>query len=265
MKCSASGAWSGGIAILCVTDEKHLGFFIVLCLYSVAIAVVVRRFKEDVETLYAKLPPRPQHMLWSATMPEWIQRLVHTFLYEPEFVDLVGSDAPALPATIDHHAVLTEESRRMDAFGKLIQDLVQRRGKRGEARGSILAFTETKLEAEQIASLSVPQVRLGAITGDRSQFQREKTLESFRKGRIDVLCATDVAARGIDLPGVSAVVHFRMPRETSSFVHRSGRTGRAGESGLNFVLASSSELGACGFLEDVRCLLGLIYFVECAR
>lgn len=197
-------------------------------------------FKEDVETILADTPEEKQAMLWSATVPPWVRSLAGRFLRSPVFVDLVGDDAAKLPKTVAQVAHVVHESTRDESLAAVLSahcNGVKEAG--GVPR--VLVFTETKLEAGRLAALQVPGVRLSALTGDMAQAARERTLTSLRNGAIDVVVATDVAARGLDLNDVTAVVQYRLPRGLETFVHRSGRTGRAGKQGVTITLAAATE------------------------
>eukprot|EP01138_Halocafeteria_seosinensis_P014238 gb/GECG01014537.1/.p1 GENE.gb/GECG01014537.1/~~gb/GECG01014537.1/.p1 ORF type:complete len:716 (+),score=75.28 gb/GECG01014537.1/:1-2148(+) len=220
-------------------------------------------FREEVEKIYGYLPQpvnlsgslgkrdsdraasRVHHMLWSATVPQWIERLAKTFLHKPEFVDLVGSSSPSIPSTVQHGAVIVDEgkhSRPSDGEVSPRQAVLASILEEYADKGRVLVFTETKAEATSLTRLPTSaSIVIESLTGDLSQQVRERTLQGFKKGSINVICATDVAARGLDIPSVDAVVHYRIPRQTESFVHRTGRTGRAGNSGINLCIFSPSE------------------------
>jgi ATP-dependent RNA helicase DDX21 len=223
-------------------------------------------FKEEVESILRSTPPGKQTMLWSATVPPWVRALAKTALRDAQFVDLVGDDAAKLPATVRAVAHIVPEDNdgrltrardaRDEALGAVLAALVGpgAQAAAAEAGGPparVLVFTETKLEAARIADLPLRAAgaRVAALTGDMSQGAREAALRDFKAARVDVLVATDVAARGLDIDDVAAVVQYRLPQSVETFVHRTGRTGRAGRAGVVAVLASANELGLLARLE----------------
>jgi ATP-dependent RNA helicase DDX21 len=217
-------------------------------------------FQDDVEFIYGLLPPsdvpmaamgggdegvRRVNMLWSATVPPWVRKLASRYCRSPEFIDLVGDQAQKIPSTIKFRGYVTQEAHRKDVFAGITAAAVQ-------SGGRVLAFTDTKREAMELATLSVPNVRISPMTGDMSQAAREKALADFKNGHLEMLICTDVAARGLDIPDVETVIHFRMPQEEDSFIHRSGRTGRAGKEGTVHCLMTASELkGIAAYEKDL--------------
>jgi ATP-dependent RNA helicase DDX21 len=116
------------------------------------------------------------------------------------------------------------------------------------AGGKAIIFTRTKMGADEVAAAIAQQQPCEALHGDIAQNQREKTLARFRSGEVTVLIATDVAARGLDIPHVDVVVHYDIPQDSESFLHRSGRTGRAGNKGRAVVMHTPSEARALGLI-----------------
>jgi superfamily II DNA/RNA helicase len=206
-----------------------------------------------------------QLMMWSATMPPWVRTLAKKYSRAKDslvYVDLIGEDNAAsttrLPSTIQFYAHAVDpqagETGRNDAMVQLLQNFLTSVSS-SQTPARALVFTDTKAEASELAGLRVvlnnasnddhrsastgssrPGKRqayasMAALTGDLSQAQRERALDDFRAGKVQVLCATDVAARGLDIPEVEYVIHYRLPESSEAFVHRSGRTGRAGKSG----------------------------------
>eukprot|EP00803_Ostreobium_quekettii_P002697 evm.model.scf_840.6 EVM.evm.TU.scf_840.6 scf_840:56436-62199(-) len=191
-------------------------------------------FEEDMESILKHAPEDRQTMLFSATLPSWVKRVSRKYLKDHVLVDLVG----------DHSTGRIAESI------KTLGIMVDRRSKRniltdllvvhGGGEKSIV-FTQTKREADYVASCITTSLACEALHGDIPQQQRELTLDRFRKGRFSVLVATDVAARGLDIPNVDLVVHYDMPQDSESFLHRSGRTGRAGKTGVTIVMFARPE------------------------
>jgi ATP-dependent RNA helicase DDX21 len=193
-------------------------------------------FQDDVERIFSFLPAKGerQTMLWSATMPHWVNRIARQYLAEPHLIDLVGDDDIKIPDTIAHWSVAVDPSTKRQILGRICS--VFGAGKRS------IVFAKTKNDVDELATdRSLAALGVEALHGGLAQSARERTLERFRKGKTLVLVATDVAARGLDIPDVNMVIHYNLPMEKESFVHRSGRTGRAGRSGLNVVLCSKND------------------------
>ena len=203
-------------------------------------------FKEDVETiLEATVAEQRQTVLFSATHPPWVRSVAREYLRSPVSVDAVGKGASEAATTVEHIAVLTPDSER--ARGRTLADVIS---VYGVSDSRTIVFTSTKREVDELC-VSAALAPLGAqpLHGDVTQKQREITLSKFRDGHFPVLVATDVAARGIDISGVDLIVQFRLPNDADSFVHRSGRTGRAGREGTALLLYSERERRAVRDLE----------------
>lgn len=171
-----------------------------------------------------------QMLLFSATMPAWICKLTDKLMKSPIFLDAVQEGETRLAATITHYAMplassgraSSRGSGRMTAVGALLEDLILTRGEGGQT----IIFTQTKEEADLLAmSNAFGSLKSAVLHGDVSQYQRQLTLKQFKEKGLDVLVATDVAARGLDIAGVDLVVHTSPPNDPDSYVHRSGRTG----------------------------------------
>ena len=182
-------------------------------------------FKEDMDWILEQVTnPERQTMLFSATLPDWIRRLSRQYLRDPVTVDLVGEQGTGKVSddvTVRVVAVPQEEKR------SLLPDLISVYAPRGKA----VVFVETKREADEVAAAVASTHPSECLHGDIAQQSREVAMDLFRKGQVRVLVATDVAARGLDIPDVDLVVHFDLPRNQETFLHRSGRTGRAGKKG----------------------------------
>eukprot|EP00903_Cladosiphon_okamuranus_P015453 g14271.t2 len=204
------------------------------CVLDEADLMLQMGFQEPVEEIFKEMPENKQTTLWSATMPRWVQQLSRKYLKSPEFIDLVGEDDAKIPSTITHWSYATQRDTRSDILGLVAT--VYGAGKRS------IVFTQTKAEVDELCTHPALS-RLGAeaLHGGLSQAAREACLDRFRSGRTKMIVATDVAARGLDIPGVDMVFHYRLPNDKESFVHRSGRTGRAGKAGLNIILCSHVE------------------------
>jgi len=176
--------------------------------------------------------------MFSATMPAEIVRLSATLLRDPVRVQVAADAAPA--DDVEHRLYYVERSSKADLLKTLLE---------GDEIKNALVFTRTRHGADRVErTLSRAGVRVEAIHGDKSQGARERALFAFKKGTIRVLVATDIAARGLDIVDLSHVVNYDLPNEPEAYVHRIGRTGRAG--------ASGTAISFCGFEE--RPLLGEI-------
>lgn len=184
-------------------------------------------FIVDIKFLVSQLPEKRQSLCFSATMTPAIRELVNNMLTDPAVVSVRTRE------TSEHvEQDVIRASSKEEKFEKLMKLLEQ------EDFDKVLIFGETKYGVQRLAdSLSKHGIKSGAIHGNKTQPQRQKTLNSFKKDEIRVLVATDVAARGLDIPNVSHVINFDQPNNYQDYVHRIGRTGRAGKRGtaLTFV------------------------------
>uniref|UniRef100_K4A670 RNA helicase n=2 Tax=Setaria italica TaxID=4555 RepID=K4A670_SETIT len=203
-------------------------------------------FEEDVETILQQLPAERQSMLFSATMPSWVKKLSRRYLNNPLTIDLVGDQDEKLAEGIKLYAIpLTATSKRT-----ILSDLITVYAKGGKT----IVFTRTKRDADEVSLALTNSIASEALHGDISQHQRERTLNGFRQGKFTVLVATDVAARGLDIPNVDLIIHYELPNDPETFVHRSGRTGRAGKVGTAILMFTSSQKRTVKSLErDVGC------------
>ncbi|HKX46843.1 MAG TPA: DEAD/DEAH box helicase, partial [Planctomycetota bacterium] len=171
-------------------------------------------FLPDLRRLLAALPAKRQNLLFSATMPSEIRSLAHTVLSRPHVVELSGT-GPA--ETIDHALVAVREDKKRDLLEHLLEGCT-----------SAIVFTRTKHRAKRLADqLDKAGHHAVGLQGNMSQSQRDRAMQGFRKGRFDVLVATDIAARGIDVQGVSHVINYDVPNTPEAYTHRIGRTGRS--------------------------------------
>lgn len=191
-------------------------------------------FADDVETILEHLPKKRQSMLFSATMPNWIRQLTQKYLKDPLTIDLVGDSVQKLADGISLYAISSEIFEKPSIIGPLITEHAK--------GGKCIVFTQTKRDADRLAYAMQKSFKCEALHGDISQNQRERTLSGFRDGRFNVLVATDVAARGLDVPNVDLVIHYELPSTSEIFVHRSGRTGRAGKKGSAILIYSSNQM-----------------------
>ena len=173
-------------------------------------------FLPDLRRILAVLPPKRQNLLFSATMPAEIRALADALLQDPHVAQLSQSGPPQ---TIDHALVPVREDRKRDLLERILAD---------DGCGSAIVFTRTKHRTRRLAQqLERAGHRAVGLQGNMSQSQRDRAMEGFRKRRFDVLVATDIAARGIDVQGVSYVINFDVPNTPEAYTHRIGRTGRA--------------------------------------
>ncbi|MCO5560029.1 hypothetical protein L7F22_013635 [Adiantum nelumboides] len=198
-------------------------------------------FEEAVEKILQHLPPQKQSLLFSATVPEWVRKLAGKYLRNHIIVDLVGENDEKLAEGIKLLSISTTLGTRRFMLSDLITVY-------GKGRKSIV-FTQTKKEADEVSSFLCSKLGCEALHGDISQHQREKTLKSFRDGRLSVLVATDVAARGLDISNVDLVVHYDVANDSETFVHRSGRTGRAGKQGTAILMYMEQQRRTLDSLE----------------
>ncbi|XP_068637303.1 DEAD-box ATP-dependent RNA helicase 53-like [Aristolochia californica] len=203
-------------------------------------------FQEDVECILNYLPAKKQCLLFSATMPSWVNDLSRKYLRNPLIIDLVGDSDQKLADGISLYSVSSTASGKQNSLLSLISKFGQ--------GGKSIVFTRTKKDAEALSLAVGTILRSRALHGNMQQFKRDKTLSDFRSGRFNVLIATDVAARGLDIPNVDLVVHFEMPNTSEIFVHRSGRTGRAGKKGTAVLMFTEAQRRGVRTIErDLGC------------
>jgi ATP-dependent RNA helicase DeaD len=188
-------------------------------------------FVEDIEAILEATPAERQTALFSATLPQRIRRLAGRYMHDAQSFT-VGPRAVTV-AALEQRYYLVNEADKLAALTRLIE---------AEAVSSALIFAQTRLgTGELVNALSVRGIPAEALNGDLSQDAREKVLERFRKNQIKVLVATDVAARGLDIDDISHVFNFDLPRDPEIYVHRVGRTGRAGKTGIAISLLTPAE------------------------
>ncbi|GAA2752832.1 DEAD/DEAH box helicase [Amnibacterium kyonggiense] len=184
-------------------------------------------FAEDVATILADTPDTKQVALFSATMPAQIRRISQQYLHDPEEITVATTTTTS--ATIRQRYLVVSYPQKVDALTRILEV---------ENFEGVIVFVRTKNETETLAEkLRARGYTAAAISGDVAQAQRERTVNQLKSGKLDILVATDVAARGLDVERISHVVNYDLPIDTESYVHRIGRTGRAGRSGeaISFV------------------------------
>lgn len=188
-------------------------------------------FAEDVETITASIPEGKLTALFSATMPKAIERVAANHLNDPVRVEV---SSPATTVDTIHQTFAVVPSRyRFEALTRVLAT---------RAEGGTIVFVRTRQDAEDISlDLAAAGFKAAGISGDVPQRDRERLVERLRSGALDVLVATDVAARGLDVERISLVVNYEVPRETEAYVHRVGRTGRAGRDGESLTFFGPKE------------------------
>jgi len=188
-------------------------------------------FLPDIKRIIALLPRERQNLLFSATFPDEIRTLAKTMLRNPAEVQVAARNAAAELVTHVLHPVAREKKRELLAY------LIQTRGLR-----QVLVFTGTRIGANRLAhQLRRDHIHADAIHGDKSQAEREAALADFKSGKTAVLVATDVASRGLDIEGLPQVINFDVPHSPEDYVHRIGRTGRAGLPGEAISLVAPQD------------------------
>lgn len=196
-------------------------------------------FAEDVETILAETPDTKQVALFSATMPAAIRRMSGQYLHDPEEITVKAKTTTS--ASIAQRYLIVSYAQKMDALTRILEV---------ENFDGMIVFGRTKSVTEEIAEkLRARGYAAAAINGDVAQPVREKTVNQLKSGKLDILVATDVAARGLDVERISHVVNFDIPTDTESYVHRIGRTGRAGRSGDAISFVTPRERGLVRAIE----------------
>ena len=197
-------------------------------------------FAEDVEQIASSLPDGRQTALFSATMPAAIERVAKSHLNDP--VRLEVSTQASTVDTIHQTYAVVPRQHRFEALTRVL----------ATHEGGAIVFVRTRQEAEDISlDLAAASFKAAGISGDVPQRDREKLVERLRDGALDVLIATDVAARGLDVERISLVVNYEVPRETEAYVHRVGRTGRAGREGVSLTFFGPRERFRLGQIEKL--------------
>ncbi|QEN15523.1 DEAD/DEAH box helicase [Mycolicibacterium sp. ELW1] len=191
-------------------------------------------FLPDIERILKQIPTERQAMLFSATMPDPIITLARTFMKQPTHIRAEGVQGAATHDTTEQFVYRAHALDKVEMVSRILQ---------AEGRGATMIFTRTKRTAQKVSDeLAERGFKVGAVHGDLGQIAREKALKSFRNGDIDVLVATDVAARGIDIDDITHVINYQIPEDEQAYVHRIGRTGRAGKTGIAITLVDWDEL-----------------------
>ncbi|MBT4922755.1 MAG: DEAD/DEAH box helicase [Rickettsiales bacterium] len=188
-------------------------------------------FIRDINKIVAKLPKNRQNLLFSATMPKDISSLANSLLNDPVKIEVTPESTTVDKIDQKVHLVAKEDKPA------LLKAIINQK-----TTESVLVFTKTKYGANRVERyLNKVHITAEAIHGDKVQSAREKALDSFRSGKTKVLIATDIVARGIDIPHITHVINFDLPHDPESYVHRIGRTARAGRSGIAITFCDPSE------------------------
>ena len=198
-------------------------------------------FAEDVERILADTPEYKQVALFSATMPPAIRKITNKYLHDP--VEVTVKSKTATADNISQRYIQVAGPRKMDALTRLLEV---------EPFEAMIVFVRTKQATEEVAEkLRARGFSAMAINGDIPQAVRERTIASLKDGKLDILIATDVAARGLDVERISHVLNYDIPHDPESYVHRIGRTGRAGRSGAALLFVTPRERHLLNSIERV--------------
>ncbi len=188
-------------------------------------------FIDDVEWIFENTPPGRQVALFSATMPSAIRRIAKTHLKDPEEVTIKSSTSTVL--AIRQRYWIVGGCSKLEALTRMLE---------AETFDGVLVFARTKKSTDELAErLAARGYACAALNGDIAQVQRERTVNRLKNGQLDIIVATDVAARGLDVERISHVINFDIPHDTESYVHRIGRTGRAGRTGDAILFVTNRE------------------------
>jgi ATP-dependent RNA helicase DeaD len=188
-------------------------------------------FKDELDAILSKAPEKRLTWLFSATMAKGVERIAATYQHDPVVVSVGGRNEAA--ANIEHCCFMIHEKDRYPALKRILDYLPEIYG---------LVFCRTRAETQQVAEkLMADGYQAEALHGDLSQAQRDQVMRRFRQRTVRVLVATDVAARGIDVDDITHVIHYRLSDEVQAYTHRSGRTARAGKSGVSIALINMHE------------------------
>ena len=198
-------------------------------------------FLEDIEAIISRVPESRQTLLFSATMPEAIKRIGVQFMKDPEHVKIAAKELTT--ELVDQYYIRVKDQEKFDTMTRLMDV---------EQPELSIVFGRTKRRVDELTrGLKIRGFRAEGIHGDLDQNKRLRVLRDFKNGNLDVLVATDVAARGLDISGVSHVYNYDIPQDPESYVHRIGRTGRAGQTGQSITFVAPNEMGYLQIIENL--------------
>ena len=198
-------------------------------------------FKEDLDIILAETPEEKQTLLFSATMPKEVMRISKNYMFSPKKVEVAKRNEGA--KNVEHHYYLVNAKDKYKALRRICDINTNIYG---------IVFCRTRRETKDIANkLMQDGYNADALHGELSQAQRDHVMNRFRKKNIQILVATDVAARGLDIDNLSHVINYNLPDDNEIYIHRSGRTGRAGNKGISIIIAHSRETRKIGFIEKM--------------
>lgn len=198
-------------------------------------------FLEDIEAIISRVPEDRQTLLFSATMPDAIKQIGVKFMKEPEHVKIAAKELTT--ELVDQYYIRVKENEKFDTMTRLMDV---------EQPELSIVFGRTKRRVDELTrGLKIRGFRAEGIHGDLDQGKRLRVLRDFKNGNLDVLVATDVAARGLDISGVTHVYNYDIPQDPESYVHRIGRTGRAGKSGQSITFVAPNEMGYLQIIENL--------------
>ncbi|WP_155969866.1 DEAD/DEAH box helicase [Streptococcus ruminantium] len=198
-------------------------------------------FLDDIEAIIERVPVTRQTLLFSATMPEPIKRIGVKFMKEPEHVKIAAKELTT--ELVDQYYIRVKEHEKFDTMTRLMDV---------EQPELSIVFGRTKRRVDELTrGLKLRGFRAEGIHGDLDQGKRLRVLRDFKNDNLDVLVATDVAARGLDISGVTHVYNYDIPQDPENYVHRIGRTGRAGQSGQSITFVSPNEMGYLAIIENL--------------
>jgi ATP-dependent RNA helicase DeaD len=190
-------------------------------------------FQEDIDTILEQTPENKQTLLFSATMPQEVRRIANNYMINPEEITIGTKNSGA--ETVSHHAYIVHSKDRYIALKRLADYSPDIYG---------IVFCRTRQETKDIADkLMSDGYNADALHGDLSQAQRDYVMKKFRNKNLQILVATDVAARGLDVQNLSHVINYSIPDDIETYTHRSGRTGRAGKEGISIAILNLKEKG----------------------
>lgn len=224
--------------------QKHVDLqYVQILVLDEADRMLDMGFIHDVKRIIAKMPSKKQTLFFSATMPAEISNLIKTLLVNPVKIEITPVSSTV--DRIEQSVYLLQNGNKQNQLNRLLQD---------KSIVSALVFTRTKRGADRVTrDLTKINITAQAIHGNKSQNDRQNALRNFKSGATRVLVATDIAARGIDIDELSHVINFNLPNIPETYVHRIGRTGRAGMSGVAISLCEEEEIP---YLKDIQKLIG---------